>query len=355
VSGTLEPPFGSRDPDGMAARIGAAPDQIEAALADGAPWRLDGLSPDLLAVGGFGGSAIAADLAAAAWSDRLPRPLLVVRDLDWPACVTRRSLALLSSYSGTTQETLTLFERAGTRGIPRAAITTGGTLKELCRETIPCMPLPEEGPPRAALYASWVALSRLLHALDWIDDPTGAWHEAAERLRALNAECGTAVPEAANPAKQAARALHGRMPFVYAGPRMAPVATRIRNQLNENAKLLGHSAVMPELGHNEVVGWERSSETSRRAGVVILRDRKDPKGVERRLTLVDEFATAAGAHVLDRVSCDGLEPARMASLVHWGDWVSLYLALLEGVDPTPIVSIDAFKERMKEMERADAR
>lgn len=357
MSGPLEPPFGSRDPAGMAARIENAPDQIEAALAVGtrAPWKLDGPEPDLLAVGGLGGSAIAADLAAAAWAERLPRPLLVVRDLDWPACVTGRSLTLLSSYSGETQETLALWDRAVARGIPRVAITTGGELARRCGTTVPCARLPKNGPPRAALYASWVALSCLLHALGWIDDPAGAWREAARVLRTRNAEWGPAVPEAANAAKQAARALHGRFAFVYAGPRLAPVTTRIRNQINENAKLLGHSAVMPELGHNEIVGWERSGETSRRATVVILRDPHDAGGVARRLTLAAEFATAAGARVHEIAAVDGGAPARMASLVHWGDYVSLYLALLEGVDPTPIASIDAFKKRLAEPEGTGAR
>jgi len=349
VSG-LEPPFGGHDSGGMAARIEGIPEQIEAALAacTAAPWRLPPGSPSLLAVGAMGGSAIAGDLAAALYADRLPRPLLVVRDVRWPAWLDRDALALLCSYSGDTAETLALYDEAKQRGARRAALTTGGTLAERCRrDGVPWLALPGGSPPRAALFSSFVPLTSLLHILGWCDDPAPAWREAAAAVRALRGRIGGAVPERDNAAKQLARAIAGRTIFVYAGSGvMAPVATRLRQQLNENAKLLGHSAVVPELDHNEIVGWERPGAFHRGLTVLLLADPEDPPEVARRLELTGAYAARQGADVRPIDPAGGGRLARMAAGIAFADYLSLYLALGAGVDPTPIPSIDEFKRRL---------
>jgi glucose/mannose-6-phosphate isomerase len=197
------------------------------------------------------------------------------------------------------------------------------------------------------VFSSWVAISRLLHALGWIADPAPAWAEAARALRAGNATLGPTSPEPGNPAKRLARALHGRMLCVYAGSEtLGAAATRWRTQLNENAKLSAHSALVPELNHNEIVGWERPGALHRQTSVLVLRDAEDAPGVARRLTLTGEYARRQGAEVHEISSGEGGRLARLASLVQWGDYLSLYLALLSGVDPTPIASIDEFKRRL---------
>ncbi len=350
MSAALEPPFGVRDSGDMAARIDAVPEQIEEALAriTGAPWRLPAPAPSLLAVGAMGGSAIGAELASMVYADRMPKPLLIVRDYRWPACVTRDALALLCSYSGGTEETLSLYAEAARLRIPRVALSTGGALAAACaRDGVHCAGLPGGSPPRAALFAALVPLTALLHTLEWTDDPAPAWRDAAARLRARRDALGPRVPEARNPAKQMARALEGRLVFVYAGAaRMGAVATRWRQQLNENAKLLGHSALVPELNHNEIVGWERPGDVHRRVSVVVLRDAEDAPEVARRLTLTAEYALRQGAAVHEVPAAEGGRLARVAAQVQWGDYVSLYLALLSGADPTPIVSIDEFKRRL---------
>jgi glucose/mannose-6-phosphate isomerase len=338
----------------MAGRIDGEPEQIEEALARGArePWRIPMRAPALLAVGAMGGSAIAADLAAGLYRDRLPRPLLVVRDYRWPACVTRDALALLCSYSGNTEEILALFHEAGRLGVPRVALTTGGRLAEECRRlAISCSTLPGGSPPRAAVFSSWVAITRLLHVLGWVDDPAGAWGEAAAALRARRETLAPRAAEGANPAKRMARALAGRSVFVYGSEALGAVATRFRTQLNENAKLLAHSALVPELNHNEIVGWERPGAVHRQIAVLVLRDSEDAPEVARRLALTAEYARRQGAEVHEISSGEGGRLARMASLVQYGDYLSLYLALLNGVDPTPIASIDEFKRRLAESKR----
>jgi glucose/mannose-6-phosphate isomerase len=348
----LEPPYGAADSGGMAARMDGAAAQVEEQLGRlaGFRWVLPARPPALLAVGGMGGSAMASELCATVWADRLPRPMLVVREYRWPACVGPDALALLSSYSGNTEETLALWRAAAARGVPRVAMATGGTLAEWAeRDHVSVAPLPPGAPPRAALYAGWVTVTHLLHALGWLDDPAPAWRAAVQALRAQASRCGTAVPERDNPAKQLARALLGRRVFVYAASeRTAAVATRMRQQLAENAKVLGHSAVVPELDHNEIVGWERPGDEWRDVSVVVLDDAEDAPEIAARLTLTAEYAQDRGAAIHRVASPPGERLARMAAAVSFADYVSLYLALLRGVDPTPIASIDEFKRRLAE-------
>jgi glucose/mannose-6-phosphate isomerase len=350
VSHALEPPFAC-DSRGMTARITGIPAMIAEGLAhlEGSPWALPaGPAPELLAVGAMGGSAIAAELTAGLYADRLPRPLVVVREERWPAFVTGRALALVCSYSGETAESLALYREAGERQVARAALATGGTLAAWARrDTVPLMTLPGGSPPRAALFAAWTRLTALIGALGWCDDPAPAWREAAAVLEGQLERLGPQVPEARNPAKRLARALHGRLPFVYSrSGAPAAVGVRWRQQLNENAKVLAHSAVVPELGHNEIVGWETAGTVQRQVSIVVLRDRDDPPQDRTRLALTAEVAAGRGAEVHE-IESEGDGPlARMASLVLWGDLVSLYLAVAAGVDPTPIASIDEFKRRL---------
>jgi len=349
LSGLLDPPY-ALDSGGMIERIEELGYQIDEALARGAAeaWCVPAAPITLLAVGAMGGSAIAADLSSDVWIDRLPRPILTVRDYHWPACVARGTLAVLCSYSGNTEETLSLYREAGSRGVVRAAISSGGTLTHWCdRDRVAISSVPGGSPPRAALFGVWVALSGILRGLGWIEDPTLAWREASATLRERTARLGASLSEATNPLKQLARTLSGKQVFVYAGAaRTGAVATRVRNQINENAKLLGHSALVPELNHNEIVGWEKSGPMSREPAVLLLRDREESPEVTRRLDLTGEMARSMGADVHEWHSVGEGRLARIASLVQFGDYLSFYLALLNGVDPTPVTSIDEFKRRL---------
>ncbi len=349
---SLEPPYGDRDPRGMAALVEALPEHIEQALERVAaePWRSPVREPSLLAFGGMGGSAIVGKLTASAYADRCPRPFLVVRGYRWPAWVGRDALAVLSSNSGNTEETLSLAHEAERRGVPAAALSSGGALAELAlARGWPLHRLPAGMPPRAALFHGWVPLTTLLAELGWIEDPVLAWREAARLLRDRRRELGVDAPEAANPAKQLARALKGRQIQLCSGAgAMAAVATRWRQQLNENAKVFAHSAVVPEHNHNEIVGWQVAGPATRAISLLVLRDGEDPAEVSARLDLVAEVAARQGAAVHQVRSQGESRLARLASLVQFGDSLSLYMALLGGVDPTDIASIDEFKRRLAE-------
>jgi glucose/mannose-6-phosphate isomerase len=347
---SLDAPYAS-DPKGMGALIESIPDHIEAALQRmaAAPWKLDHTRlPSTLAVGAMGGSAIAADLTAALYADRIMRPMVTVRDYQWPAFVTREAFALHCSYSGATEETLSLYKQSSHRSVPRAAITTGGALASGCdRDGVPWHRLPSGMPPRAALFASWVPITFLIAALDWCDDPTRDWRYTAERLADLKQDIGLHVPENKNAAKQLARAIGERPVAIYTSAGLAaPAGTRLRQQLNENAKMLGRSAQVPELNHNEIVGWERPSAGQPASVVLVLQDPDDREEIRRRLALTAEYVKEQGAEVHTLPVGGGSRLSRQAHLVMWGDYLSFYLAQLRGVDPTPVASIDEFKRRM---------
>jgi len=337
----------------MAARVMGIPEQIEAALDADArePWVLPGAAgaPTALAVGALGGSAIAADLASSVRADELPWPVAIVRDVEWPAWVGPRTLAVLCSYSGNTQETLALYDAAGARGAARLAVSTGGELGARCaRDRVHVAHLAPGSPPRAALFGSWVRFDALLHALGAIGDPRPEWREACALVRRRLEQWGVDVPESRNPAKQLARRLSGKFLFVYAAERRAALATRVRNQINENAKLLAHSATVPELDHNEVVGWERPKAVVHDAAVLMWRDREDPAAVALRLDLTAQYLRDQGAEIAELTEEDGSRLAREVSRVVFGDFLSVYLAFVTGADPTPIASIDWLKQRLAE-------
>lgn len=352
MSVSLDPPYGGRDPGGMAARIAGAANQMDEALATLArdPWEAPADSAAWLAVGAMGGSAIAADLVRGVEEPHLPFPIVPVRESRWPAWMTRGGRALLCSYSGNTEETLALYDEAGARGVPRLVLTSGGALEARARrDGVPCRTLPGGSPPRAALYAAWVRVSALMRALGGREDPAPAWREAAGVLRARSADLAPEVPESRNAAKQLARALHGRFVVIYACSRgWEAVARRWRQQIEENAKLLAHDAVIPELNHNEIVGWERSGWLHARSTVVMLRDAGETAEETARLELTAEFVRASGAELHEVRPSGASAIARAVSAAWMADWVSFYLALLEGADPTAIPSIDAFKRRLAE-------
>ena len=334
------------DRSDMAGKIAAWPRQItdqRRALAL-EPWpRLP--APRLLAVGGMGGSAIAADLVFALAAPRLPFPTLVCRDDRWPAAVGPGSIALLSSYSGNTTETLALYSEAGGRGATRLILATGGELgRRGDADGVARRVLPGGLPPRAALGYSVASLALLLEALGDPGEGDEAWDEAVEVLAGITRACAPERPEVGNPAKELARALVGRAVSVVgtAGP-AAACARRWKGQLHENAKTLAFDAVLPEMNHNEIVGYQALADLHPRLALVFLEGLAGSPAAARQMDVTRRIVEDEGiaTHV---VAATGRSPlARLLSLVALGDWTSLYVAVLGGVDPTPIEKIDRLK------------
>jgi glucose/mannose-6-phosphate isomerase len=311
-------------------------------------WRVESAgiaptdAPGGLIVAGMGGSAVGGRLAAGALGPRLRRPLVVADGYTLPGWAGPDTLVLCSSYSGTTEETLSAYDNAAARRAPCVVATTGGPLAERARrDGVPVIPIPGGFQPRAAVGYSLVAAleaAALCGAAPSVRDEVEAAASLAERLAK---QWGPEGPEDGE-AKALARSLHGTVPVIAGAELAAAAAYRWKCQLNENAGLPAFASVLPELDHNEVVGWPASRELGRFSAVFL----EDPGAHPRNALRVQVTAeqAAAGAVVVGRVAARGDTPTeRLVSLVLLGDLVSLYLAVLRGEDPASIPPIDAVK------------
>jgi glucose/mannose-6-phosphate isomerase len=345
--------FRARDPGDMLAWIDAVPQQIEDA------WRAaEGLDvPESLAaverivVAGMGGSAMGAGLVQALAAHESPAPFEVVRDYRLPAHTRGpRTLVIASSYSGNTEETLAAFAQAGEQGTQRLVLAGGGELVARARaEGVPSvlLPVPEPAPqPRAMVVYSCVLLLGLLCRLGLLADKRADVEESAEVLRARWSEIRAATPAVRNPAKRLAGQLVGRIPVVFGADVLAPVAQRWKGQLNENAKSWAGFDVLPELNHNTVAGILFPQELMTKVAVILLTTHLYPQRIQRRFDVTRQLFMEQGLAV-DVIKARGESLlAAMLSALHFGDYVSYYLAMAYDVDPTPIPPIQELKEQL---------
>ena len=290
---------------------------------------------------GMGGSAIGADLAIAAIGDRAGAPLMSVRGYDPPSWIGPETLVVASSYSGTTEETLSCFRKAGEAGAPRVAVTTGGELAEAARaDGVPVIGVPSGFQPRSAVaYGVVPALvcAELAGAAPSLADEV----QAAESLLAALAEEWGPEAEAGSPAKALAGAIGQTVPVIYGAGATAPVARRWKTQVNEMAKRAAFWAELPEADHNEICGLAGAP-----VHTIFLSDPAAEPRLSRRTELTQEVAGQQGLPA-DRVEAHGdTRLERILSLVLLGDLVAIYLAALDGVDPTPVEPIEQFKRAL---------
>lgn len=336
------------DREDMLGRVRDLPRQLAGARQAAAALRLDDRhrDVDLVVVLGMGGSAIGADLVAAAAGDRLRVPLLVQRDYVLPAGVGARTLVVASSHSGDTIETLTATAQARDRGLPLVVIATGGRLgREAAADGTPWLKYDQPGQPRAALGWSVGLLHELLTTAGLITDPDPLG-PAVAALDDLLERMGPGVETDANPAKQLAWSLFGRFPVIYGAGAMAAVARRWKTQLNENAKAWASYERMPEANHNAIEGSLNPRELADAPFVIEIRDPDESEDITARYRVVDELL---GERATNRsvVWAEGPSAlARVLSAVAWGDLVSVYLAVLYQTDPTPVTLLQMLKERL---------
>lgn len=293
---------------------------------------------------GMGGSGIAGDYASAV---ALPIGTRMVVHKGYgpipPWAIRVRPLVIAASYSGNTEETLDLVTSAWESGLPVATVTTGGKLGDLtAQHKWGSVTVPTGLQPRAAAGYMIGAVIRLLEGAKSLDDHRLAFLEAADLADKMTAEASQAWEQAAT----IAEALEGRVPIIYGGgPISSVVAQRWKTQINENAKVPAWYSVLPELDHNEIVGWETMPElTKDTMGVVVLRDESDHDRVGRRISFTRDLTNDAVPWVGEVVASGSSRLARLVSLTVVGDLVSWMLAERLGVDPTPVATIEELKK-----------
>ncbi len=319
------------------------PDQLRDAL-----WRVESANlehhdtPGGLVVAGMGGSAIGGALARAVLGDRASRPIVITRGYALPAWTTPDTTVLCASYSGDTEETLAIYEAAGALGARRIVATTGGRLAADARaDGVAVVPFPGGFQPRAAVAYLLVTALEVAGACGTGDRLHAEVDVAAAHADRLVAEWGPEGDEDCL-AKELARWLHGTTPQIAGAGLTAPIAYRWKTQINENAKAPCFSQELPELDHNEIVGWQGAAEMGRFSAVFLDDSDLHPR-IRQRIELTRGLIAghAAGTYRVDSVGETRME--RLVSLVLLGDLVSLYLAVLRNVDPTPVPPIDHLK------------
>jgi len=338
------------DPQNMRSLLSAFPKQIREAwhLVQGLELKVDFPIASVL-VSGLGGSAIGGDVVRTVTAHVLRVPLLVIRDYGLPQFVNSKTVVFACSYSGNTEETLSSYEQARQAGAFIVCISSGGALAERARAGgFPLIRIPAGMPPRTALGYSAIALLGSLHAFGLVSDIRESVEETAELLSSLVLRYAAAVPEQSNKAKTIARGLHGKIVAIYASSgRLEAAAVRWRGQMEENGKNLAFHHLLPEMDHNELVGWRYPEDALKKAGVVFLRDPEDHPQVQRRFDFTREMV-AESAGVTFEVWSEGKSLlARIFSLICLGDFVSLYLAHLNSVDPTPVDAIELLKQKLR--------
>ena len=286
-----------------------------------------------LVVAGMGGSAIGGALARAALGDHASRPIFVTRAYGIPTWTTPDTMVLCASYSGDTEETLACYESAGALGARRMVVTTGGRLAEMARaDGVPVIPLPAGFQPRAAVAYMIVASLEVAALCGAGPRLTSEIDVAASHLEQLVAEWG---PDAAEDslAKELARGLLGTIPVIAGAGLTTPIAYRWKTQINENAKQPCFSHELPELDHNELVGWEGAAERPPASRPCSSTTPTRTRASRSGWTLTEQMIArnAAASFRLETRGQTAIE--RVISLVLLGDLVSIYLAALRGVDP----------------------
>lgn len=293
---------------------------------------------------GMGGSAIGGDLVRRLALGESGLPVLVNRDYSLPAFANEGSLIIASSYSGNTEETLSAFGGALRTRSRKLVITSGGRLKRLADdEGIPTFLVDYRAPPRAAFAHSFVPMVGVFQQLGLLRDKSSDMQETLDSLHELSEDFVETRPLASNPAKQLAAKLHGSIVVTYGADMLTEVAQRWKAQFNENSKNWAFSESFPELTHNAIVGYGHPPRERQRMFVVMLRS---PASAQRNSLRYDATARLlTGAEIAHEfIDSTGDSPlAQILSSVFLGDYVSFYLALLNGVDPTPVDAIDYVK------------
>jgi glucose/mannose-6-phosphate isomerase len=295
---------------------------------------------------GMGGSALPA-LLSTSWPG-YNLPFEICRQYNIPAYVSDKTLFIAASYSGNTEETLSALAEAEEKGAVIAILAGGGKLEEIAgQKNYPFVKIPKAEQPRYAMFYMWVALVAILEAAGVLkeENTAGQLAQAAGFLRGSVKDWVATVPTDKNPAKKLAIELAGKSGVVYAGPLLAPAAYKWKISFNENAKNVAWWGQYPEFNHNEFIGWS-SHPIQKPYSVIDLRSNLEHPRIQKRFELSDRLLSGKrpAAHVVQAQGETLLE--QLVWTVAYGDFVTIYLALCNGVNPAPVDLVEKFKTEL---------
>ncbi|MDR1992380.1 MAG: bifunctional phosphoglucose/phosphomannose isomerase [Nitrososphaerota archaeon] len=304
--------------------------------------------PERIIIAGMGGSAIGGELIKDWARDKLSLPIEVNREYSLPAYADQKTLVLVSSYSGDTEESLSTLLDALKRGCMLFCVTSNGAVLETAKKhNLPHIQVPPDMPPRAALPYLLIPMLIYLQKIGLAKNVEDELDEAYALIEKVSKENGLDTPMVENFAKNTAYYIGDSIPCVYGFGVYRSVAQRFKQQLNENSKSVAKWEYFPELNHNELVGWESRGEQCRWVSVIFIRDKAEPAEIETRIDITKTLMERAGLITFELEVQGECTLAKMLSTVVVGDFLSIYLAVLRETDPTPVLTINYLKETLK--------
>ena len=339
------------DTDNMHQSIYEFSDHLVKALEIGKAIALKNQYSDIhnVVVAGMGGSAIGGDVAKLLCKNELKVPMVVSRNYTLPGWVNENTLVICSSYSGNTEETLAAFEHARVKGAQIVGISTGGTLSEKMAEfELDLVTIPGGLQPRAALAFSLVPMLFLMKQTGLIGSETMDQLPGAASFIASIRD-GYGKQSENNPTYSLAQRIYKTIPVIYGETDAAgTLAVRFKGQLNENAKMLAYCNELPEMNHNEIVGFKNNQDILNHISIIWLKDEKDhPRTAVRQESSQEIIDDLCANHEVVSAVGDSVA-TRFLHLIHYGDWVSYWCAILHQTDPTPVKKIDRLKAILSE-------
>ncbi len=298
-------------------------------------------------VAGMGGSALAASYVSS-WP-ALKIPLQIVRDYALPGFVGGKTLFIASSYSGNTEETLAALEQAEQKGAQAVVIAAGGRLAEIAKaKDYPFYQIPSGFQPRMAVFYNFAALIQLFVDAGLIEQSVQQeLHQTADWLGAQGKDILPDVPLSKNLAKQLATELVGNSPVIYSSQTFFPVAYKWKINFNENSKNVAWCNALPEFNHNEFLGWA-SQPTVKPYKIIDIRSNLDNSRIQKRFEVSEKLLSGNRPHpeIIEPKGDTLLQQMLWATQL--GDFVSLYLAILNGLNPTPVDLIEKLKKELSD-------
>jgi len=299
---------------------------------------------DKICICGMGGSAIGGDLLLDLMAQESAVPMTVVRSIDIPNWMNKDTFVIVCSHSGNTKETLSMYDQAVERGCNIIAITAGGMLKEKCDENgHQVIPLREGIQPRNSLGLVIGYLANVMETLG-VAKIRKEVKKLIPALNKLRNEIGFKNPNSY--AKRIAKKIYGTIPVIYSTSGITASANRWKSQINENAKMMAFNGSLPEINHNEIIGWAEGLEKKFNCCPVFLYEEDATDAMKSMANAAIEtlksfnispiVVTIRGKTVLER----------SLRAVMFGDYISLYLAFMNDVDPIGVESITSFKEKV---------
>ncbi|HEX5798378.1 MAG TPA: bifunctional phosphoglucose/phosphomannose isomerase [Candidatus Saccharimonadales bacterium] len=309
-------------------------------------WGLKTKDYKNIVLAGMGGSALAAEIFTS-WP-KTNLPFEIVRDYDLPEYVGKDTLFIASSYSGNTEETLSALAQAEEKGCAIAVIAAGGELEKVAAaKNYPFLKLPGGLQPRMAVFYNFAALMHLFISCGLTSqDKLAELHKAADWLGRQAQDLEADTPASKNKAKQIAQELMGNSVVIYSGPKLFPAAYKWKININENAKNIAWCNQYPEFNHNEFIGWT-SHPVDKPYKIIELKSDLEHARIQKRLSVSGKLLSGKRPHpeTIDVVGDNELE--QLLWSIQLGDFVSVYLALLNGLNPTPVDLIEKLKSELK--------